>query len=168
MDNTQIQPVFLTNQRPNAKLLPWLLATGSLTAKFEALSGQRLQVTSTFEGRVRLKSDELKKLGINDNRPHSAWVRESLLAPSVHSPAWVKARSVFPFVSLTGEARQLANLGRTPIGYVMFGRQGAVLVKRWLELTGDGWMRTSLYDWQGRRLLVSETFLPSFLSIIAP
>lgn len=157
------KPGFVSQQRPHARLLPWLMARGSLTAKFEALSGQKLQVISTFEGRTTLGFAECKKLQLSPQRPYAAWVRESLLYGEKGQPAWVKARSVFPFISLVGDARQLLNLGTTPIGYVMFGRQGARLTKRWFELTEDGWMRTSLYDWQGRQLLVSETFLPAFL-----
>ena len=149
-------------------LLPYLMATGSLTAKFEKLSGQKLVVKPISEGRQTLTLAEKKQLNLPLTRPPSAWVREVYLKGWATGEAWVLARSVFPFASLAGNAKQLANLGATPIGYVMYGRHGAVLVKRWLDLTGDVWMRTSLYDWQGRRLLVSETFLPSFLSIIAP
>ncbi|MFW2176909.1 MULTISPECIES: chorismate--pyruvate lyase family protein [unclassified Moraxella] len=143
-------------------LRPWLMAQGSLTAKIEALTGERLTVRPQFEGRERLSRVEAQQLGLSANRPHSAWVREALLYGQADGEAWVSARSVFPFVSLTGEARQLANLGTTPIGYVMFGRGGAVLDKRWFDKTEKGWQRTTLYDWQGRKLLISELFLAEF------
>lgn len=151
---------------PPALLLPWLLSTGSLTAKFESLSGQPLMVASQFEGRVRLSRQEQQQLEIAVKRPQSAWVREALLYGDTHTLPWVDARSVFPFISLVGDGRQLANLGRTPIGYVIFGRQQAQMTKRIIEPTAKGWRRTSLYSWQGRPLIVAETFLPAFLAKI--
>lgn len=145
-------------------LLPYLMATGSLTAKFEKLSGQKLVVKPISEGRQTLTLAEKKQLNLPLNRPQSAWVREVYLKGWATGEAWVLARSVFPFASLAGNAKQLANLGATPIGYVMFGRNGATIVKRWIQKTQQGWQRTSLYDWQGRKLLISETFLPEFLT----
>lgn len=144
------------------KLLPFLTDTGSLTAKFEALSGQKLLVKSQFEGRQRLTKNDIRRLNFNHHRLQSAWVREALLYGEPNDKAWVLARSVFPFSSLTGNAKQLANLGSKPIGYVIFGRNGATVQQRWIQLTEDGWQRISLYDWQGRKLLISETFLPQF------
>lgn len=152
---------------PPDTLLPWLTASGSLTARFEALSGEKLWVEPQFEGRQRLTLSEQKQLGIDRHRPQSAWVREALLYGQPGCEAWVQARSVFPFVSLTGEAKQLANLGNTPIGYVMFGRGGAVMTQRIIKATPTGWQRSTVYDWQGRKLLVSETFLPGFEDFLA-
>lgn len=143
------------------KLLPFLTDTGSLTAKFEALSGQKLLVKPQFEGRQRLTKNDLQRLNFNPHRPHSVWVREALLYGQGDKP-WVKARSIFPFASLTGNAKKLTRLGKTPIGYVMFGRHGAVLTTRWIDKTEQGFRRTSLYDWQGRKILISETFLLAF------
>lgn len=146
-----------------SNLLPYLIATGSLTAKLEQFSGQKLIVEPIFEGRQVLTLAEKRQLGLPLDRPQSTWVREVLLKGHNHAEAWVAARSVFPFASLTGNAKQLTNLGTTPIGYVMFGRNGAIMVKRWVKQTENGWQRTSLYDWQGRKLLISETFLADFL-----
>ena len=154
--------IFLTRQRPSPLLLDWLTSKGSLTARLEQLTGQKLIVEPTFEGRQTLTLAEKRQLDLNLAKPQSAWVREVYLKGKKNGGAWVSARSVFPFSSLTGNAKQLANLGTTPIGYVMFGRNGAKMAKRWVTLTQDGWQRTSLYDWQGRKLLISETFLPAF------
>ncbi len=154
--------VFLTCQRPNPILLDWLIATGSLTAKFEAISKQKLRVLPQFEGRKVLTKDEIQLLNFNQNRPHSAWVREALLYGEPDGEAWVSACSVFPFASLTGNAKKLTRLGKMPIGYVMFGRGGAQLTQRWIDYTPKGWQRVSLYSWQGRKFLISETFLPAF------
>ena len=40
------------------KLIPWLTSTGSLTAKFEALSQHKLIVQPMFEGRQTLSLSE--------------------------------------------------------------------------------------------------------------
>lgn len=157
--------IFLTpkSQIP-LNLLPYLTATGSLTAKLEKLSGQKLIVKPIFEGRQILTLAEKHQIGLPLNKPQSAWVREVLLKGHKNGGAWVSARSVFPFASLTGNAKRLTNLGTTPIGYVMFGRGGASMVKRWIKQTEHGWQRSSLYDWQGRKLLINETFLAEFLN----
>lgn len=144
------------------KLIPWLTSTGSLTAKFEALSQHKLIVQPTFEGRQTLSLSEKRQLQLPLGGSQSAWVREALLFGKPNQEAWVVARSVFPFASLIGNARKLANLGTTPIGYILFRRHGAVMTNRWIDLTAQGWRRTTLYHWQGRYFLISETFLPAF------
>lgn len=144
------------------KLIPWLIAAGSLTAKFEALSKQKLIVQPIFEGRQTLSLTEKRQLQLPLGISQSAWVRETLLYGNPNQAAWVSARSVFPLSSLVGNARKLANLGKTPIGYILFGRHGAVMIDRWIELTPQGWQRTTLYQWQGKKFLISETFLPAF------
>lgn len=150
-------------------LADWLAADGSLTARLEALSGNRLLVLPTFEGRITLNVADKRALGLPP-RAQSAWLREATLMGQVGddgtAQAWVAARSVFPFASLTKDARKLMRLGGTPIGYVMFGRGGAVLAKRWLTHTPQGWQRSSVYDWQGRRVLIGETFLPAFADFL--
>ena len=144
------------------KLTPWLTSTGSLTAKFEALSRHKLIVQPTFEGRQTLSLSEKRQLQLPLGGSQSAWVREALLFGKPNQNAWVVARSVFPFASLIGNARKLANLGTTPIGYILFRRHGAVMTNRWIDVTAQGWRRTTLYQWQGRHFLISETFLPAF------
>lgn len=154
---------------PNTNLQAWLNATGSLTTQLETLSGKKLLVMPTFEGRKSLTLAEKKRLNLPIFRPQSAWVRQSLLFGQYSTnpeQAWVMACSIFPFASLTGNAKQLSNLGGRPIGYVMFGRHGAILKQRWLTHTVQGWQRSSLYDWQGRYFLICETFLPAFEQMI--
>lgn len=158
-----------TQHQQAGVLAKWLAANGSLTARLEALSGNRLLVMPTFEGRITLDLADKRALNL-PSRPQSAWLREATLLGQVGddgtAQAWVAARSVFPFASLTKDARKLTRLGGTPIGYVMFGRGGAVLAERWLTRTAQGWQRSSVYDWQGRRVLISETFLPAFVDFL--
>lgn len=145
----------------NNPLSEWLTETGSLTAKLESFSGQKLIVQPTFEGRQLLSLTEKRLLNLHLVKPQSAWVRESFLYGNAEEP-WVFARSIFPFNGLTGYAKKLTHLGKTPIGYIIFRRNRATLQQRWIEQLSNGWQRHSIYVWQGYTLLISEHFLPAF------
>ncbi|MBS9780218.1 MAG: chorismate lyase [Moraxellaceae bacterium] len=148
-------------QKPPNKLLPWLIAKGSLTAMLEKKAKQPLIVVPTFEGYRLLTLAQKKQLQLSPqlfNRPMLAWVRESLLYGNKKN-AWVKAQSIFPLISLQGEATRLKNLKGTPIGYVLFKRQQRLPNQRIIRQTSQGWQRQTLYHWQTRKLLISETFL---------
>ena len=95
------------------------------------------------------------------SRPRLAWVREVYLYGNDELP-WVQAQSLFPLSSLKGSARRLQQLKSTPIGYVLFNRSRTLPNQRCIKHTADGWQRQTLYDWHGRSLLISETFLPRF------
>lgn len=92
-----------------------------------------------------------------------AWVREAQLYGNDALP-WVQAQSIFPLASLKGQARRLQQLKSTPIGYVLFKRSRTLPNQRSIQQTADGWQRQTLYDWYGRKILISETFLVAFLS----
>ncbi len=155
----------LTNSLPPTELLSWLNTEGSLTALLEAKAGQPLRVERSFEGYRLLSLAQKKQLGLQGaalNRPLLAWVREAQLYGNDELP-WVQAQSIFPLSSLKGRARRLQQLKSTPIGYVLFKRSRTLPNQRFIEHTADGWQRQTLYDWYGRKLLISETFLPDFL-----
>lgn len=156
-----------TSEIPKS-LLIWLNAKGSLTAMLEAKAGQALRVERTFEGYRPLTLAQKRQLGYQGyqlNRPMMAWVREVLLFGNEESP-WVAAQSVFPLPSLVGEARRLQQLKGTPIGYVMFKRQATLPSSRIIQQTQQGWQRQTRYDWQGRHIIISETFLAAFESLL--
>lgn len=153
---------------PPAALSPWLETDGSLTAMLEAKAGQPLRVERCFEGYRLLTLSQKKQLGVSGamlGRPMLAWVREAFLYGNDPKP-WVAALSVFPLPSLKGQARRLQHLKGTPIGYVLFKRHQSLPNQRFIQHTGDGWQRQTRYDWHGRKLLISETFLPAFLSVV--
>lgn len=154
---------------PPTELLPWLNIEGSLTAALEAKAGQPLRVVRGFEGYRLLSLIQKKQLGMQGvmlGRPMLAWVREVQLYGN-DERAWVQAQSVFPLPSLTGRARRLQQLKGTPIGYVLFKRNRTLPNQRFIQQTSEGWQRQTRYDWYGRKLLISETFLPAFLSSLA-
>ena len=156
----------LTNSSPPTELLSWLNTEGSLTALLEVKAGQPLRVERSFEGYRLLSLAQKKQLGMKGaalSRPLLAWVREAQLFGNDELP-WVQAQSLFPLSSLKGGARRLQQLKSTPIGYVLFKRSRTLPNQRSIEQTNDGWQRQTLYDWYGRKILISETFLSDFLS----
>ena len=151
---------------PPIELLDFLNTEGSLTAMLEVKAGQPLRVERSFEGYRLLSLAQKKQLGMQGaalNRPMLAWVREAQLYGNNEQP-WVQAQSIFPLASLKGRARRLQQLKSTPIGYVLFKRSRTLPNQRSIEKTAEGWQRQTLYDWYGRKILISETFLAAFLS----
>ena len=161
------QPVSCSNHlSAPSELLPWLTVDGSLTAVLGIKAGQPLRVVRTFEGYRLMSLRQKKQLGVQGTmlaRPMLAWVREVELYGNEESP-WVKAQSIFPVPSLTGRARRLQQLKGTPIGYVLFKRNRTLPNQRFIQQTSEGWQRQTCYDWYGRKFMISETFLPAFLS----
>ncbi|WP_201619820.1 chorismate--pyruvate lyase family protein [Psychrobacter maritimus] len=151
---------------PPSELLDLLNTEGSLTAMLEVKAGQPLRVERSFEGYRLLSLAQKKQLGVKGaalSRPLLAWVREAQLYGNDEQP-WVQAQSIFPLPSLKGRARRLQQLKSTPIGYVLFKRRRTLPNQRSIEKTAEGWQRQTLYDWYGRKILISETFLAAFLS----
>ena len=151
---------------PPIELLDFLNTEGSLTAMLEVKAGQPLRVKRSFEGYRLLSLAQKKQLGVKGaalSRPLLAWVREAKLYGNNEQP-WVRAQSIFPLASLKGRARRLQQLKSTPIGYVLFKRSRTLPNQRSIEKTAEGWQRQTLYDWYGRKILISETFLAAFLS----
>jgi chorismate--pyruvate lyase len=151
---------------PPSELLEFLNTEGSLTAMLEVKAGQPLRVERSFEGYRLLSLAQKKQLGVKGaalSRPLLAWVREAQLYGNNEQP-WVQAQSIFPLASLKGRARRLQQLKSTPIGYVLFKRRRTLPNQRSIEKTAEGWQRQTRYDWYGRKILISETFLAAFLS----
>lgn len=146
---------------PPDYLIPYLTAEGSLTALLEAKSGQPLRVQVIKEGYQAIDLYYKKSLNLPSHRPALAWVREVLLFGSSEA-AWVCAKSVFPVNSLVGDAKRLRHLKRTPIGYVMFKKNRKLPYDRHIFCYDGRYGRATVYDWQGRKLLIEERFLDAF------
>lgn len=143
-------------------LATWLYADGSLT--------QQLTDAAAGQFRVQPISEHFQRLSLEDarwlNMPHhhTSWVRESFLY-GCHAQPWVKAKSIFPILSLQKKARIFQHIGRKPIGWFLFQRIEPKCERRVL-LTADGWTRQSCYTWHGCKFIVQETFLPTFEDFI--
>lgn len=146
--DTEIDPV----------LKQWLCAEGSLTQQLTALAEGQFRVAPMSEQFQRLLHADAKWLKMSNQ--HIAWVRESYLYGCEEHP-WVKAKSIFPILSLKAKARIFQHIGPQPIGRFLFQRTHPACERRIIHLQ-DGWTRQSCYTWHGCKLIVQETFLPSF------
>ena len=145
-------------QQISAELKSWLYASGSLTQQLTDLAGGQFQVEPTKEHFQRMSFIDAKWMGMPFQ--HTSWVRESYLYGSEAEP-WVKAKSIFPILSLHKRARIFQHIGAKPIGFFLFQRTNPACERRVIRLD-DGWTRQSCYTWHGCKFIVQETFLESF------
>lgn len=140
------------------ELATWLYASGSLTQQLTHLAGGVFKVEPIQEHYQRLSFADAQWMKMPLH--HTSWVRESFLFGSEETP-WVKAKSIFPILSLKKRARIFQHIGHKPIGWFLFQRTNPVCIRRVLK-TDEGWTRQSCYTWHGCKFIVQETFLPSF------
>ena len=148
----------LQDQNIPEYLRPWLYASGSLTQQLTTVAGGQFHVEPSNEHFQALKRSDA--MWMNMPLQHTSWVRESLLFGN-EQQAWVKAKSIFPILSLQKKARIFQHIGRKPIGRFLFQRTNPRCERRVLLLE-DGWTRQSCYTWHGCKFIVQETFLASF------
>ena len=150
------------NDQIPEKLRYWLYASGSLTQQLTALAGGYFKVQPLIERYQRLEHDDAKWMQMPHY--HTAWVREVYLYGHQVEP-WVKAKSIFPIMSLKKRARIFQHLGKRPIGFFLFQRTNPRCERR-VILLEDGWTRQSCYTWHGCKFIVQETFLSTFEDFI--
>jgi chorismate lyase len=170
------EPVWKPWRRVDASTLPresrrWLLDEGSLTARLQAASGNRLRVRVLHQGWQRPRPSERRALGLGPQ--DLALVREVLL--ECRGEPWVFARSVLPEATLRGRLRHLRRFGERSLGALLFSSRGlrrdpfevalvdaahAVLPAAQAQ-AGPVWGRRSVFRVHGRPLLVAEFFLPA-------
>ena len=140
------------------ELKTWLYASGSLTQQLTDLASGSFKVEPTQEHFQRLNFVDAKWMRMPLH--HTSWVRESYLYGCEDLP-WVKAKSIFPILSLQKKARIFQHIGTQPIGRFLFQRTNPVCERRviWLK---EGWTRQSCYTWHVCKFIVQETFLASF------
>jgi chorismate--pyruvate lyase len=154
------------------QLLPWLQDKGSLTRRLIHLSEGHFEVEllGLRWGRARL--DEARALGIDPR--HRCLLREVLLLGQ--GTPWVYARSILPTSSLSGSLGYLKRLGTRPLGALLFSdpcmsrgpMEIAQIEEQMLPVIPDRdvWGRRSVFCLAGQPLLVSEMFLPAFVTFI--
>jgi len=158
------------NKYSASKLDPKLAAIvcekGSLTAALVALSDNNFAV-NVIEQRLAIPHfHEQNKL----DRPlgRAAMIREVEL--QLFGESVVFARSIIPFSLLTKGRNGLANLGRTPLGHLLF-KDGRMRVSKRdfsnvQHQCGTVTARRTPYDYQGSQILVSEFFLPAIFQYL--
>lgn len=144
------------------ELKPWLYASGSLTQQLTDLAHGQFQVKPVVERFQRLNMQDAKWMKMPFQ--HTSWVRESFLYGCEAEP-WVKAKSIFPILSLKKRARIFQHIGAKPIGWYLFQRTEPKCERRVIYLN-EGWTRQSCYTWHGCKFIVQETFLPAFQDFI--
>lgn len=143
-------------------LKPWLCASGSLTRQLTDFANGQFSVELIKESFQRLTQSDAKWMKMPHQ--HSAWVRESFLYGSQQHP-WVKAKSIFPILSLQGRARIFQHIGTKPIGHYLFQRTNPQCERR-IILLDEGWTRQSCYTWHNCKFIIQETFLPAFIDCL--
>ncbi len=139
----------------------WVTDKGSLTAALVKLSKDNFRVNVLQQRLAIPYFHEQKKQG--KALHHAAMIREVEL--EIHGTPVVYARSIVPLSLVTNGKNGLVNLGRTPLGHLLF-KNGRIRVSK-REITvakfGDQSVaaRRTPYDFQGDTILVSEYFLPS-------
>lgn len=169
---------FIQSPQKCRVLRPWLLDSGSLTAKLVALSKGDFKVKVLRQHHARARRSEAQALGIGFQ--DLCLVREVLLIGK--GTPWVFARSLLPLSSLTGPLRHLRKQGTRPLGAFLFSQpqleRSPIAVSqinrhhRYVpsELVGDQplWGRRSIFSLDAKPLLVSEVFLPDFPPCVEP
>ncbi len=155
----------------NSKIFALLCDRGSLTGRFKQVMGVTPRLTRLKQGRQFVLANERRILGIKPR--NMALVREIKMGKGEQQ--WLFARTVVPMQTLSGSARRIAMLNDTPIGKILFGRNGAVRKSMSLELTENIpasvfelgievnhplWRRRSIFEFSSGPLMVSEIFLP--------
>lgn len=148
-----------SQQRPiPLELKTWLYASGSLTQQLTDVAGGIFSVQPIQEHYKRLTFIDSQWMKMPHQ--HTSWVRESYLFGCDEQP-WVKAKSIFPILSIHAKARLFKHIRNKPIGKFLFQRTDPQCERRVLFLE-DGWTRQSCYTWHGCKFIVQETFLPAF------
>ena len=62
LNHANVGQISFIQLTPPASLLPWLMATGSLTAQLEAVLGQKLQIRQVHEGFKLMNLPDLQLL----------------------------------------------------------------------------------------------------------
>jgi chorismate lyase len=159
-------------------LAPWLLDQGSLTARLIEHSHQQFDVQLLRQGWGDALTGEYRLL--QSPLRQKMLVREVLLQGA--GQAWVYARSLVPVTSLRGRLKALKHLDNRPLGALLFQdpsmQRGAIEVAQidarhgYLHpsltalATDPLWGRRSVFYLDQQPLLVSEIFLPQFLSTL--
>ncbi len=142
-------------------LRPLICAKGSLTLALSSLSNEDFSVNVLSQVVATPMFHE--QIALSQPFSRAAMIREVELKLS--DTAVVFARSIIPLELVSSGRNGLANLGRTPLGHLLF-KDGNIRVskRQILQTTIDGVSvaaRRTPYDYQGSQILVSEYFLPA-------
>ena len=136
----------------------WVLDRGSLT--------KRLQHASNGDFYVRVQKQCIALPSLSERKALKLAIGRQALIREVelvcHGAVWVRARSVIPLSTLSGEERQLRSLGDKPLGAFLFAsrsmKREQLEISRYIDNTGASFARRSVFKLHGKPLLVVEHF----------
>ena len=158
-------------------LYQWLTDSGSLTARLKRHC-HHFRVEVLWQGMARPQPCERQRLDLADDEP--VWTREVLLY--CDDQPHVFAHSIAPPETLSGPRQALRQLDDRPLGQLLFNdpcarqtgfEKGCLrppaplfdfLASRGIVARQPLWGRRSLFQLEGRPLLVAELFLPAALA----
>ena len=158
----------------SARLAPYITEQGSLTAKLRA-TGAVFAVRPIQQKYAPCFRDNCYVLDLSGQ--DLVWQRDVIL--QLNAQPVVYAHTCIARPSLRGSWRQITQLGRKPLGELLFSTpaimrsplQYAQLDKRHplyqrilaagVQVSKQVWARRSCFIWQGKPLLVTEVFLPA-------
>jgi chorismate--pyruvate lyase len=150
----------------------WLTDNGSLTGQLIASRRGEFGVQRLYQGWETPLPSERRLLDLPPRQ--LSLVREVVLL--LDSDAVVFARSIFPVSSLVGSLAHLRRLQSKSLGAILFKHPGmrrlpfelasmpgnSDYLPRSLHQPGSTWARRCRFEIEGKRLMVSEVFLPAF------
>ncbi|MBX2849835.1 MAG: chorismate lyase [Acidiferrobacterales bacterium] len=149
-----------------APIKPWLLDQGSLTAALISLSNDNFKVVVLNEEVTTAYQHEQQKLNFAPDQ--KSQIREVEL--HIHDQAVVFARSIIPLTLVDQQEGGLGKLGTKPLGHLLFKEGKPRVSKRDFAAIEFAdkivHARRTPYQYQGHHVLVSEFFLPSFLTFV--
>ncbi len=154
-----------------ASVRRWLLDDGSLTARLIA-TGQRFSLRRLSQQWEQPRRDERRLLQMGARE--RALVRKVALC--LDDQPVVYARTIFPVSSLDGPLLRLRQLQNESLGAFLFARPDmrrspfeiarldghSSYLPGMLQQEQRVWARRSCFEVAGRRMIVSEVFLPAF------
>jgi chorismate lyase len=155
----------------NSLTFSLLADKGSLTDRFKQLMGKQPCLTRLSQGRQFVSWQERQLLSMKERE--MALVREIQMGDGEQD--WMFARTVVPNGTLKGQAKRISFLNETPIGNILFGRNGATRTSMDITLTWELpqslldmnvlheqplWQRCSIFEFSSGPLMVTELFLP--------
>jgi len=149
------------------RMVPWAKDRGSLTSALTDL-GQGDFHVKVLSQRITLPYfHEQRKLARRLSK--AAMIRREVELYVCGQPV-VYARSIIPLDLVSKGRSGLANIGRTPLGHLLF-KNGKIRVSKreFARLVVDEKSivaRRTPYDYQGSRVLVAEFFLPRFQTLL--
>lgn len=143
----------------------------SLTQKFKQVMGVTPSLVCLSQKYLVPSYGERNLLNIKPRQV--ALIREIKMGKGGQN--WLFARTIVPQKTLTGSAKRIMTLKNTPIGKILFGRNGAK--RKWMDISLTTnipqsiidlgvmpqqklWQRQSLFEFNSGPLMVIEWFLP--------